>query len=242
MRKLLMASAAILGATTTLALAQTPAHPNQGQYAGPYGAGPAANNNNNAWGIANTPTGSAAAGTTPEGGAPAGPARPPADATDRTLRLHEEQLQVSKERVQTGEVQVHKRVVTELRTMQVPVQREEVVVERDGEVTVVEPVTLTIGTTTPWAPLSSTRLMWSWRFAGTRARAIQPASAMLANMCVAVSQSTRLCSMSTVSQAKPDRARKRAAVILPSDSQVPTAGRPSRSARLTGLACIVFSP
>jgi hypothetical protein len=64
MRKLLMASAAILGATSTLALAQapTPAGATQGQYAGPYGAGPAANNNNNAWGVANTPTGSAAAG------------------------------------------------------------------------------------------------------------------------------------------------------------------------------------
>ncbi len=65
MRKLLMASAAILGTTSTLALAQAPSAPagaTQGQYAGPYGAGPAANNNNNAWGIANTPTGSAAAG------------------------------------------------------------------------------------------------------------------------------------------------------------------------------------
>jgi hypothetical protein len=61
MRKLLMASAAILGASGGLALAQT-AHPNQGQLAAPYGAGPAANNNNNAWGTANTPTGSAAAG------------------------------------------------------------------------------------------------------------------------------------------------------------------------------------
>jgi len=61
MRKLLLASAAILGASGGLALAQT-ANPNQGQYAGPYGAGPAANNNNNSWGIANTPTGSAAAG------------------------------------------------------------------------------------------------------------------------------------------------------------------------------------
>ena len=30
--------------------------------AAPYGAGPATNNNNNAWGIANTPTGSTAAG------------------------------------------------------------------------------------------------------------------------------------------------------------------------------------
>jgi hypothetical protein len=61
MRKLLLASAAMLGATGHLALAQT-AHPNQGQLAAPYGAGPAANNNNNSWGIANTPSGSAAAG------------------------------------------------------------------------------------------------------------------------------------------------------------------------------------
>ena len=64
MRKLLMASAAIL-TTGNFALAQAPRAPagaTQGQYAGPYGAGPAANNNNNAWGIANTPTGSAAAG------------------------------------------------------------------------------------------------------------------------------------------------------------------------------------
>ena len=54
-------------------------------------------------------------------------------------------------------------------------------------------------------------------------------------MCVAVSQSTRLCSMSTVSQAKPLRARKRDAVMLPSDSQVPTDGRPAFNACLTGL-------
>src|SRR3954452_22908855 len=63
MRKLLMASAAILGASNGLAFAQTsPAAPSQGQLAAPYGAGPAANNNNNSWGVANTPTGSAAAG------------------------------------------------------------------------------------------------------------------------------------------------------------------------------------
>jgi predicted porin len=70
MRKLLMASAAILGATGGMAFAQAPglpsvpviANPSQGQLAAPYGAGPAANNNNNAWGTANTPTGSAAAG------------------------------------------------------------------------------------------------------------------------------------------------------------------------------------
>jgi hypothetical protein len=61
-----MASAAILGASGGLASAQTPtppvANPSQGQMVAPYGAGSAANNNNNAWGIANTPTGSAAAG------------------------------------------------------------------------------------------------------------------------------------------------------------------------------------
>jgi Gram-negative porin len=65
MRKLLMASAAILGASGSLAFAQAPlpvANPSQGQFAAPYGAGPAANNNNNNWGIANTPSGSAEAG------------------------------------------------------------------------------------------------------------------------------------------------------------------------------------
>ncbi|WP_428539503.1 porin [Rhodopila sp.] len=62
MRKLLMASAAVLGASSSLALAQPIANPAQGQLAAPYGAGPAANNNNNAWGTANTPSGGAAAG------------------------------------------------------------------------------------------------------------------------------------------------------------------------------------
>jgi hypothetical protein len=58
-----MATAAIMGASGGLAYAQTPvAAPSQGQLAAPYGAGPAKDNNNNAWGIANTPTGSAAAG------------------------------------------------------------------------------------------------------------------------------------------------------------------------------------
>lgn len=79
------------------------------------------------------------AGTTPAGSAPAGSASTAVGPADRTLRLHEEQLQVGTVRVPTGEVRVHKRVVTELRTMQVPVQRGEVVIEREGEVTVVDP-------------------------------------------------------------------------------------------------------
>src|SRR5258708_341396 len=62
MRKYLLAGAAILCAGAGLARAQT-AGPTQGQLDAPYGAGPASNNNNNAWGVANTPTGSAAAGS-----------------------------------------------------------------------------------------------------------------------------------------------------------------------------------
>lgn len=47
-----------------------------------------------------------------------------------TLKLHEERLNVDKERVQTGEVSVHKDVIEERQTIEVPVQREEVVIER----------------------------------------------------------------------------------------------------------------
>ncbi|MDI4646913.1 YsnF/AvaK domain-containing protein [Cohnella hashimotonis] len=53
------------------------------------------------------------------------------DAQDAdTLRLHEERLNVDKERVRTGEVSVHKDVIEERQTIEVPVQREEVVIER----------------------------------------------------------------------------------------------------------------
>jgi uncharacterized protein (TIGR02271 family) len=49
--------------------------------------------------------------------------------TDR-LQLREEQLDVEKERVQAGEVRLRKEVVTEQRNVEVPVTREEVVIER----------------------------------------------------------------------------------------------------------------
>ena len=65
MRKILMASAAILGTWSSLAVAQTsavPANPSQGQYAAPYAGGASYNSNNNSWGVPNTPSGSAAAG------------------------------------------------------------------------------------------------------------------------------------------------------------------------------------
>ncbi len=48
------------------------------------------------------------------------------------LRLHEERLDVEKERVKTGEVQVHKEVIKDNKTINVPVQREEVVIERNA--------------------------------------------------------------------------------------------------------------
>jgi uncharacterized protein (TIGR02271 family) len=46
------------------------------------------------------------------------------------LRLREEELDVSKYSVQTGEVTLHKDVVEEQRTVQVPVTHEQVVIER----------------------------------------------------------------------------------------------------------------
>jgi len=56
----------------------------------------------------------------------------------RSLRLREEQLNVSKDRVQSGEVGLHKEVVSEQKTVNVPVTHEEVVIERrpvtDGRV------------------------------------------------------------------------------------------------------------
>lgn len=50
--------------------------------------------------------------------------------TEESLKLHEERLNVDKERVQTGEVQVGKHVVEEEQSIDVPVEREEVYVER----------------------------------------------------------------------------------------------------------------
>lgn len=49
---------------------------------------------------------------------------------DETLRLRQERLQVDKEKVQSGEVVLHKRVVEETKTVDVPVYHEELVIER----------------------------------------------------------------------------------------------------------------
>ncbi|AIY06502.1 hypothetical protein Plano_2537 [Planococcus sp. PAMC 21323] len=49
---------------------------------------------------------------------------------EEKMQLHEERLSVDKERVQTGEVNVGKHVVEENQTIEVPVEREEVYIER----------------------------------------------------------------------------------------------------------------
>ncbi len=49
---------------------------------------------------------------------------------EETLELHEERLNVDKEKVQTGEVRVDKHVETEHQEVDVPVEREEVEIER----------------------------------------------------------------------------------------------------------------
>jgi uncharacterized protein (TIGR02271 family) len=50
--------------------------------------------------------------------------------SERVMELREEQLDVHTERMQTGEVQLRKEIITETRTVEVPVTREEIVVER----------------------------------------------------------------------------------------------------------------
>src|SRR5512135_2350205 len=51
---------------------------------------------------------------------------------DQTVQVREEELQARKQPVETGAARVRKEVVTEQRTMEVPVQREEVVIERQA--------------------------------------------------------------------------------------------------------------
>jgi len=52
------------------------------------------------------------------------------DEQGQSMRLREEQLRVEKQRVQKGEVRVHKEIIEEQQTVDVPVRREEVVIER----------------------------------------------------------------------------------------------------------------
>jgi uncharacterized protein (TIGR02271 family) len=55
---------------------------------------------------------------------------PGSTEADQRIELREEELRAEKERVHAGEVRVRKEVVTEERNLEVPVSREEVVIER----------------------------------------------------------------------------------------------------------------
>jgi uncharacterized protein (TIGR02271 family) len=57
-------------------------------------------------------------------------ARTTRDDAQQTLELREEELQARKETVETGKVRIGKEVVSEQRTLEVPVTREEVTIER----------------------------------------------------------------------------------------------------------------
>lgn len=50
--------------------------------------------------------------------------------TEEHLRLHEERLNIQKERVQTGEVNIGKHIIEEEKNIDVPIEHEEVVIER----------------------------------------------------------------------------------------------------------------
>lgn len=56
-----------------------------------------------------------------------------ADRNEVTVALREEQLQVRKSRERLADVATHKEVIREMRTVIVPVEREEFVVEKDGD-------------------------------------------------------------------------------------------------------------
>jgi uncharacterized protein (TIGR02271 family) len=64
-------------------------------------------------------------------GTTGGSARPAASGSaGQTVRLHEEHLQAHTKPVEAGEVRVRKEVITEHKAIEVPVEREEIVIER----------------------------------------------------------------------------------------------------------------
>ena len=74
--------------------------------------------------------GSTGRGKTADDMSTGAPAADRAAGESPVVELREEELRVEKDRVQAGEVRLRKEVVTEERTVEVPVTREEVVIER----------------------------------------------------------------------------------------------------------------
>jgi len=85
------------------------------------------------YGAYNRSNAPAAATATKATAAPRQAANVPSTTTtnqEQKVRLHEEQLHARKESVPAGEVRAHKEVKTEQQSFEVPVQREELVIER----------------------------------------------------------------------------------------------------------------
>src|SRR5512135_965603 len=84
-------------------------------------------------GDGDVPTAASRGATTAPSGAPAEvatAATAPRTGEGARIQVREEELQAHKQLVEAGEVRVRKEVVTEHRTIEVPVQREEIVIER----------------------------------------------------------------------------------------------------------------
>ena len=92
---------------------------------------------------------------------------------------------------------------------------------------------MTIGTTTPHAPASSTRLKCSGLFHGMRTIGAVFEFAIAANIWASVRMSIGLCSASQTSQSKPTLLTYSAASGLGRLSHVPTEGSPAARRRRT---------
>ncbi|WP_416147833.1 YsnF/AvaK domain-containing protein [Salipaludibacillus sp. HK11] len=66
-------------------------------------------------------------------GEPNTPKEEASQTKNQTIRLKEEQLDISKNQVQTGDIKVHKEVSEQQKTFTVPIRREEMVVEAGDE-------------------------------------------------------------------------------------------------------------
>ncbi|MDQ2907906.1 MAG: YsnF/AvaK domain-containing protein [Candidatus Eremiobacteraeota bacterium] len=77
---------------------------------------------------------------------------------DRAMQLRAEQLVVDKQRVQHGEARVRKEVVTETQSIDVPVSREELVIERQAPSSAERPSDKPLGEETIRIPLSEERV------------------------------------------------------------------------------------
>lgn len=67
------------------------------------------------------------------------------DLYDEKIKLHEERLNISKEKIQAGEVVLRKEIIEEIRTVTIPVLREELVIEKvdkDNNVQEIERIVL----------------------------------------------------------------------------------------------------